>query len=106
DHRLERRAFFDTPVDAVLDKNSFEREEMPLFLEFAQLDLEREFENIFRVACRPPQKFVDAQKPRLAAVDYAGVCRNGTLAVGEGVKRLDHLIRVASGREVHENLDV
>ena len=55
DHAFPCFLLFNKAVDPVLDEDALERLEMPVFLEFAQLDLEFLFEQVNRTMCRYPK---------------------------------------------------
>ena len=79
---------FDAAVDTFLDEDLFEGTEVPLFFEFAELDLEFELEKVTRLLGGQVEQVLGREKVRLLVLDHADIGRNGKLAIGESIECL------------------
>ncbi len=104
--RLAGLAPLDELVELVLDEDAFERSGVPRLVEFMQPDFELLPQQRPRMIGRTAQDLAHAHEVGLLVPDDAGVGRNRHLAVGEGVERVDRLVRRLVGRHLHDDLHV
>ena len=104
--RLAGLASLDELVELVLDEDAFERSGVPRLVEFMQPDFELLPQQRPRMIGRTAQDLAHAHEVGLLVPDDAGVGRNRHLAVGEGVERVDRLVRRFVGRHLHDDLHV
>ena len=89
-------------VYTFFDKITFEAGKEQHLAHFAQLNLKLALQYMFRAVHRPTQHIADTQKFRLTVLDNAAVGRNLYLTVGEGVQRIDCLVRRRTWLQMYE----
>ena len=91
-------------VDAFLDEDLFERTGHQVLQQFALADLEFLAKEFLGVFGRTTQHLAHGEEVRLLVVDDAAVWRDGDLAVGEGIKRIDGLVARNARHQMDDNL--
>ena len=93
--RLKRLALLKLTVlvDAFLYENALQRCEIELFAHFAELYLQFPPQKRAGAVGTMAEQLAHRKEMRLVVLNHAAVGRNGHLAVGEGIKRIDGLVR-------------
>ena len=91
-------------VNAVLEEDSFKGVVMPVVLQLVQANLKLAAKELLGVVGAVFQHVVYAQELRLVVYDNAGVGRDCSLAVREGVKCINRLVRGYIVGKVNHNL--
>ena len=86
---------FELPIliDTLLDEDPLQRSGQVLLLTLAEQDLQLLGEELLRPIHAVAQQLADAGEERLLVADDTAVGADADLAVGEGIERVDGLVR-------------
>ena len=93
-------------VDAFFDENALERGEKILLFEFMLANFELQAQQAHRGIDVAAQHVAHGQELRFLVVDDAAVWRDVDFAVGEGIERVDGLVRRHARRQMHLDFHV
>ena len=103
---LAALAPLDQLVEPVLDEDAFERGGVPCLAQLAQPDFQLQPQQRLGVLGRAAQDLRNPEEVRLLVPDDARVRGDRHLAVGEGVERVDGLVRRLVGRDLNDDFDL
>ncbi len=96
----------DLAVHLLLDENALQAGEVPLLLQLAPFDRELQFQQAQGVLRADAQQFGHAHEAGLVVLDHHRVRRDAQLTIGEGIERIDGVVRRYARSEVDGDLDV
>src|SRR5579872_5396040 len=98
-------SLFEFLIDLLLKKYLFQRGEVPLVLEFSQLDLKLPLKKVLGTVDGGLKQFLRAKELRLLVDDDTGVRRNADFAIRKCIEGIDRDIRRDTRRQVDLDLD-
>ena len=90
-------------VDAFLDEDTFERREIELFADLAELDFKLAAKQVAGALGAVAQQVADGEEHRLAVADDTAVGGDGDLAVGEGIEGVYGFVGGGAALEMHQD---
>ena len=91
-------------IDPLLDEDLLQRSEEERLLLLLFLDLQLSAQQAQRAIRGMAQHIANGQEVRLVILNHAAVGRDVDLAIGEGIKRINRLIRRDTRCQVHQDL--
>ena len=93
-------------INALLDKNTFERSKMQAFKELATADFKFALEEVLRIVHRRFEHIAHADKSGRLVVNHTAVRRNANLTIREGIEGVDSFVGTCARHKVYEDFHI